>query len=86
MIEKTYINIAIKKCGIRVSITEEAIADYTWDIYSMTIAKFGRAFARFKEEKCMNECTKHGHPVFNNDPNVVAQDPAKQTSGRGKDG
>ena len=86
MIEKTYINIAIKKCGIRVSITEEAIADYTWDIYSMTIAKFGRAFARFKEEKCMNEFTKHGHPVFNNDPNVVAQDPANQTSGRGKDG
>lgn len=85
-IEKGYISIAIKKCGVKVSITEEAISDYTWDVYSMTIAKFGRAFARFKEEKCMNEFTKHGHVVFDNDANAIAQDPALQTTGRDKNG
>ena len=80
-IEKSYISIAIKKVGAKVSITEEAIADYTWDVYNLSIKKLGQAFGRFKEEKCMNEFTKHGHVVIDNDPNMVAQNPALQSTG-----
>lgn len=86
LIEKSYLRPTIKKVGLRVSITEEALADYTWDIYNLTIRKMGQAFARFKEEKCMNEFSKHGHVVFDNDPNVVAQDDTFATSGLGEDG
>ena len=86
MAEKSSVNVAIKKVGARVSITDEAMTDYTWDIYNMSVSKLGRAFARFKEEKCFNEFTKHGHVVFDNDPNVVAQDARYRTTGRGKDG
>lgn len=86
MIEKSYIKVAVKKVGARVSITEEAMDSFTWDVYQVITSKFGRAFARFKEERCMNEFTKHGHLVFDNDPNVVAQDSRYRTTGRDKAG
>lgn len=84
MLEKSYLKVDVKKVGIKVSITEEAVADYTWDVYNLTIKKMGRAFARFKEEKCMQEFSKHGHICFDN--NLAAQNPNAQTTGLGEDG
>ena len=82
--EKTSVTINIKKVGLKVSISEEALTDYTWDIYNMTIKKFGRAFARFREQRCMDEFSMHGHVVFNNA--LRDQKPAAGTHGLGKDG
>ena len=65
-LENNRLTIDIKKYGSKVSITEEAMSDYTWDIHALTIRQMGRAFARNKEEKCFKEFTKHGHIVFDN--------------------
>ena len=79
LIENHRLNIAIKKVGIKVSITEEALTDYSWDIYKITIRKMGQAFGRFREEKCMNEASKHGHVVFDNA--IKDQKPEAATTG-----
>lgn len=52
--ENNCLPINIKKFGIKVSITEEAMSDYTWDIHQITINKMGRAFARAKEQQCFD--------------------------------
>lgn len=82
--ESNRLTIDIKKVGIKVSITEEALSDYTWDIYNITLNKIGRAFARFKEQKCFKEASKHGHTVFNNA--IRQQKPEAGTTGCGADG
>ena len=82
--ENNRLRIDIKKVGVKVSITEEATSDYTWDIYNIMVRKIGQAFARFKEEKCMKEFSKHGHTVFDN--SIREQKPEAGTHGLGKDG
>lgn len=42
--------VRVKKIGLKVKITEEAISDSSWDIYGINVRKMGRAMARFKEE------------------------------------
>jgi hypothetical protein len=83
-LENAGVTIDIKKIGLKVSITEEAMTDYTWDIYNITLRKIAGAFVRFKEEKCMNEFSKHGHIVFDNA--LRGQNPAAGTTGLGEDG
>ena len=65
-LENGTFEIRVKKIGCRISITEEAISDGAWDIYSLSVQQMGRAMARYKEEWCMNSFTDHGHIIFDN--------------------
>lgn len=82
--ENATMEIRVKKIGVKVSITEEAIADSSWDILGINVRKMGRAMARYKEEMIFNNFSQHGHVVFDN--NKRAHQPAAGTTGLGKDG
>lgn len=84
ILENATLEIRVKKIGVKVSITEEAISDSSWDILGINVRKMGRAMARYKEEQCFNAFTTHGHVVFNND--LRQAQPAAGTTGLGKDG
>ena len=83
-LENASLEVRVKKVGLKVSITEEAIADSSWDIFGINMRKAGQAMARYKEEACFNAFSMHGHPVFDNAAREQIQ--AAGTSGRGKDG
>lgn len=83
-LENATLEIRVKKIGVRVSITEEAIADSSWDILGINVRKMGRAMARFKEEMIFNNFSTHGHTVFDNAQRTAQ--PAAGTTGLGKDG
>lgn len=76
--------IRVKKIGLKVSISEEAVTDGAWDIMGINISKMGRAMARYKEEWCFNTFNDHGHIVFDNA--IRGQMPEAGTSGRANDG
>lgn len=84
VIEDSQLEVKVKKIGAKVSISEEAINDSTWDILGINIKKMGRAMARYKEELIFNNFTSHGHTVFNNE--VRGQFPEFGTTGRDEDG
>lgn len=83
-VENGQLEIRVKKIGLKVRITEEAISDSSWDIYGINVRKMGRAMARYKEEWCFESFSKHGHPVFDND--LRDQMPAAGTHGRDESG
>lgn len=83
-IERGSIEIKVKKYGLKVSLTEEAISDGAWDIYSLNVAQMGRAMARCKEEQCFNAFTDHGHLIFDN--SLRQQNPEAGTTGRDENG
>ncbi len=83
-LENGTFEIRVKKIGLKVSITEEAVTDGAWDIMSINISKMGRAMARYKEELCFNAFSDHGHPIFDNA--LRGQKPEAGTSGRAQDG
>lgn len=83
-VENMAIEVRTKKIGVKVSITEEAISDSSWDILGINIRKMGQAMARYKEEWIFNTFSSHGHPVFDN--SIRAQMPEAGTTGRGEDG
>lgn len=83
-IETATYEIRVKKIGLKVALTEEAVTDGAWDIMSINIAKMGRAMARYKEEWCFNSFSQHGHIVFDNA--LRDQMPEAGTSGRAADG
>ena len=74
--------IRVKKIGLRVSITEEAVTDGAWDIMGINISKMGRAMARYKEELCFNAFSDHGHPVFDNAIRAQKPNAGQNPSGR----
>lgn len=78
------LQVKVKKIGLKVSITEEAINDSSWDILGLNIRKMGRAMARYKEEWIFNSFSEHGHIVFDN--NLRSQMPEAGTTGRAEDG
>lgn len=84
MVERGQLMIQVKKYGCRVSLTDEAITDGAWDLYSLNVAQMGRAMARCKEEQCFNAFTDHGNIIFDNA--LRAQDPAAGTTGRDENG
>lgn len=86
VIENATLQIQMKKFGCRVSITEEAINDSSWDILGINLSKMGRAMARLKEEQIFNAFTTHGHPVFDNLLAAQQGTPERATTGLGKDG
>lgn len=83
-LESGPLEVRVKKIGLKVSITEEAISDSSWDILGLNIRKMGRAMARYKEEWIFNSFSTHGHKVFDN--NLRTQRPEAGTTGRGEDG
>lgn len=83
-LENKALEIRVKKIGLKVSITEEAVTDGAWDIMGINIAKMGRAMARYKEELCFNNFSNHGHIVFDNA--LRGQMPEAGTTGRAQDG
>lgn len=83
-IENSQLEVRVKKIGCKVSITEEAITDSSWDIYGMNVRKMGRAMARYKEEWIFQQFSTHGHTVFDN--NLRSQNEAYGTTGRDVDG
>ena len=83
-IENNQLEIRVKKIGLKVSITEEAVSDSSWDILGINIRKMGRAMARYKEELIFNAFSTHGHTIFDN--NLRTAQPAAGTTGLGKDG
>lgn len=83
-IENTTLEVRVKKIGLKVSITEEAISDSSWDILGINIKKMGRAMARYKEEWIFNEFSTHGKAIFDN--NLRAQVPEAGTTGRDEHG
>lgn len=83
-VENGQLEIRVKKIGLKVSISEEAIQDSSWDIYGINVRKMGRAMARYKEEWCFNTFSNHGHIVFDNDKRD--QFPEFGTTGHASDG
>jgi hypothetical protein len=83
-LENSALEVRVKKVGIKVSITEEAISDSSWDILGINIRKMGKAMARYKEEWIFNTFSDHGHIIFDN--NVRSQMPEAGTTGRNENG
>ena len=83
-IENSTLEIRVKKVGVKVSITEEAISDSSWDILGINVRKMGRAMARYKEEQIFNAFSTHGHIVFDNDLRAI--NPEAGTTGLGSNG
>jgi hypothetical protein len=83
-IENSALEIRVKKIGLKVSITEEAISDSSWDILGINVRKMGKAMARYKEEWIFNTFSDHGHVIFDN--NLRSQFSEAGTTGRGEDG
>lgn len=83
-LENSALEIRVKKIGVKVSITEEAISDSSWDILGINIRKMGKAMARYKEEWIFNSFSDHGHIIFDN--NLRSQMPEAGTTGRAEDG
>lgn len=83
-IENSQLEIRVKKIGLKVSITEEAVSDSSWDILGINVSKMGRAMARYQEEWIFNSFSSHGHVIFDND--LRAQMPEAGTTGLGADG
>ena len=82
--ENATLEIRVKKVGVRVSITEEAINDSSWDILGINLRKMGQAMGRYKEEQIFNNFSQHGKPVFFFF--LRGQIPEAGTTGLGKDG
>ncbi len=83
-IENAALEVRVKKIGLKVAITEEAISDSSWDILGINIRKMGKAMARYKEEWIFNNFSDHGHIVFDND--LREQMNEAGTTGRAEDG
>ena len=83
-VENGQLEIRVKKVGLKVKITEEAITDSSWDIYGINVRKMGRAMARYKEEWCFNSFSNHGTPIFDNE--TRGQINASGTTGRDENG
>lgn len=66
-VENGQLEIRVKKIGLKLKITEEAIQDSSWDIFGINIRKMGQAMGRYKEEWAFNSFSTHGHIIFDND-------------------
>lgn len=85
-IENATLQIKMKKFGCRVSITEEAVNDSSWDILGINLSKMGRAMARIKEEQIFKTFSSKGHPVFDNLMAAQHGTPERGTTGLDKEG
>lgn len=74
------LEVRVRKVGLKVSITEEAIKDSSWDILGINFKKMGTAMARYKEQMAFNNFTTHGQTVFDN--SIKSDYPEAGTTGR----
>ena len=82
--ENSTLEVRVKKIGCKVSITEEAVSDSSWDILGINVRKMGGAMSRYKEEEIFNNFSTHGHVTFNN--YLRKQNPEFGTTGRNEKG
>jgi len=59
--------VTVSKHGLRISVTDELIADSQWDVLNLWLRAAGRALARHKEKKALQLFNSMGYTVFNND-------------------
>jgi hypothetical protein len=78
------VDVKVKKYGLRISITDEAVSDSNWDLIGLHLRAAGRALAAKKEEIAFKEFRSAGHVVFDADLFGPTQD--GYPSGRGWDG
>lgn len=78
------VDVKVKKYGLRISITDEAISDSNWDLIGLHLRAAGRALAAKKEEIAFKEFRSAGHTVFDADLFTAGQDGFP--TGRGWDG
>ena len=71
----------VSKKGVKVSFTEEVIADSLWDIVGLHVRAAGRAMARLKEQIALQRFFDYATTVFDNDDSDYPN-----TTGRGIDG
>lgn len=71
----------VSKKGVKVSFTEEVIADSLWDIVGLHVRAAGRAMARLKEQIALSRFRDAATVVFDNDDAGV-----DDTTGAGSDG
>ena len=83
-VENSALEVRVKKIGAKITVTEEALNDSSWDILALNIRKMGRAMARYKEEWAFNNFSDNGHQIFNN--NLRAQVPEAGTNGHDESG
>lgn len=83
-VENSALEVRVKKIGAKITVTEEALNDSSWDILALNIRKMGRAMARYKEEWAFNNFSDNGHQIFNN--NLRAQMPEAGTTGHDESG
>lgn len=83
-IEERKLEVRVKKIGLKVRITEEAITDSSWDVLGINVRAMGRAMARYKEQWCFDSFSNHGTIIFDN--NLREQMPEAGTRGRAQDG
>ena len=69
----------VTKKGVKISFTEEVIADSQWDIVGLHVRAAGRAMARKKEQIAVQRFTEQATEVFNNNGGTA-------TTGLGADG
>jgi len=62
----------VSKKGVRVSFTEEVIADSLWDIVGLHVRAAGRAMARLKEQIALSRFADAATIVFDNDDGAYA--------------
>jgi HK97 family phage major capsid protein len=87
------VDVKVRKYGLKIAITDEMIADSSWDVIGLHLRAAGRALAAKKEEVCFTEFRKHGHIVFDADEfeptdaqKAAGITPDGYPSGRGFDG
>lgn len=61
----------VSKKGVKVSLTEEVIADSLWDIVGLHVRAAGRAMARLKEQIALSRFADAATIVFDNDDGAV---------------
>ena len=83
-VEDATLEVRVKKIGVKVSITEEAIADSSWDILGINVSKMGKAMARYKEEQIFNTFSDGCHTIFDN--RLRTQDKSLGTTGLDENG
>ncbi len=81
------VSVAVSKHGLKISVTDELIADSQWDVMNLWLRAAGRALARHKEKKALQLLNSMGTTVFNNDQSVATDLGTEGAmTGRGIDG
>lgn len=62
--EATSTEVKLRKYGLRIALSEEALEASQWDVLGHLVRQAGRAMARYLEEWIWREFERHGHVAF----------------------